>query len=45
MLERDDVTIVGIDGQKDALEAIIRGELYGTVRKLVEFPISLDNCL
>jgi ribose transport system substrate-binding protein len=39
---RDDVTIVGIDGQKDALEAIIRGELYGTVRKLVEFPISLD---
>ncbi len=36
------VTVVGIDGQKDALEAIIAGEMYGTVRKVVEFPSALD---
>lgn len=37
-----DVTVVGIDGQKDALESIIAGELYGTVRKIVEIEYALD---
>lgn len=39
------VTVVGIDGQKDALEAIIAGDYYGTVRKIVEFPIALDMAM
>lgn len=39
---RTDVTVVGIDGQKDALETIIAGDYYGSVRKVVEFPASLD---
>ncbi|MHB1393330.1 MAG: substrate-binding domain-containing protein [Clostridia bacterium] len=38
----NDVKVVGLDGQKDALESIIAGELTGTVRKVVEFPASLD---
>lgn len=37
-----DVTVVGVDGQKDALESIIAGELYGTVRKIVEIEYALD---
>ena len=36
------ITVVGIDGQKDALEAIIAGDLYGTVRKIVEMEYALD---
>ncbi len=39
------VTVVGIDGQKDALEAIMAGDYYGTVRKVVEFPAALDMAL
>lgn len=39
---RTDIKVVGYDGQKDALEAIIDGKLYGTCRKVVEFPYSLD---
>ena len=39
------VTVVGIDGQKDALEAIIEGDLYGTVRKIVELDYALDSAL
>lgn len=37
------VTVVGIDGQKDALEAIIAGDMYGTVRKIVEMEYALDE--
>ncbi|OHD80470.1 MAG: hypothetical protein A3J97_14130 [Spirochaetes bacterium RIFOXYC1_FULL_54_7] len=37
--------VVGVDGQKDALEAIMAGDLYGTVRKIVEFPAALDMAL
>lgn len=40
-----DVITVGIDGQKDALEAIMAGDYYGTVRKVVEFPVVLDMAL
>ncbi len=36
------VTVVGVDGQKDALESIMAGELYGTVRKIVEIQYALD---
>lgn len=36
------VTVVGCDGQKDALESIIAGELYGTVRKIIEVEYALD---
>ena len=36
------VTVVGRDGQKDALESIMAGELYGTVRKIVEIEYALD---
>ncbi len=39
------VKVVGLDGQKDALESIIAGDLYGTVRKVVEFPAALDMAL
>lgn len=39
---RDDIKVVGYDGQKDALESVIAGHLYGTTRKVVEFPYSLD---
>lgn len=39
------ITVVGVDGQKDALEAIMDGTLYGTVRKVVEFPTALDMAL
>lgn len=39
---RDDIKVVGYDGQKDALESVIAGNLYGTARKVVEFPYSLD---
>lgn len=39
---RDDIKVVGYDGQKDALESVIAGELYGTARKVVEFPYTLD---
>jgi len=42
---RDDIIVTGIDGQKDALESVIAGELYGTVRKIVEFPAALDVAL
>jgi ribose transport system substrate-binding protein len=37
--------VVGVDGQKDALEAIMAGDLYATVRKVVEFPAALDMAL
>ncbi len=36
------VVVVGCDGQKDALESIIAGELYGTVRKIIEVEYALD---
>lgn len=36
------VVVVGIDGQKDALQSIMAGELYGTVRKIIEVPYALD---
>lgn len=39
------VTVVGIDGQKDALEAIMAGDMYGTVRKIVELQYALDQTL
>lgn len=39
------VTVVGIDGQKDALESIMEGGLYGTVRKIVELDYALDVAL
>ena len=39
---RTDIKVVGYDGQKDAMEAVIAGKLYGTARKVVEFPYSLD---
>lgn len=39
---RDDIKVVGYDGQKDALESVMAGKLYGTARKVVEFPYSLD---
>lgn len=39
------IITVGIDGQKDALEAIMAGDYYGTVRKVVEFPAALDMAL
>lgn len=39
---RTGVYVVGIDGQKDALESIMAGELYGTVRKIVEIEYALD---
>ena len=39
---RDDIKVVGNDGQKDALETVMAGKLYGTARKVVEFPYSLD---
>lgn len=39
------VTVVGIDGQKDALESIMDGDLYGTVRKIVELDYALDAAL
>lgn len=39
------VTVVGIDGQKDALESIMEGDLYGTVRKIVELDYALDAAL
>lgn len=42
---RTDIKVVGYDGQKDALEAIIAGKMYGTVRKIIEFPASLDMAL
>jgi len=40
-----DVKVVGMDGQKDALESIISGDLYATVRKVLEFPAVLDMAL
>ena len=40
-----DVKVVGIDGQKDALESIMAGDLYATTRKIVEFPYALDMAL
>lgn len=39
------VTVVGIDGQKDALEAILAGDMHGTVRKIVELEYALDEAL
>lgn len=39
---RSDIKVVGYDGQKDALESVMAGKLYGTARKVVEFPYSLD---
>ncbi len=39
---RTDIKVVGFDGQKDALEAVISGKMYGTCRKIVEFPTALD---
>lgn len=39
------ITVVGIDGQKDALEAIMEGDLYGTVRKIVELDYALDAAI
>jgi len=42
---KTDILVVGYDGQKDALEAIIAGKMYGTVRKIIEFPASLDMAL
>lgn len=42
---RTDIFVIGIDGQKDALEAIIAGKMYGTVRKVIEFPKALDMAL
>lgn len=36
------VAVYGIDGQKDALESIIKGEMSGTVRKNIEVPYVLD---
>ena len=36
------VIVVGCDGQKDALESIMAGELYGTVRKIIEVEYALD---
>ena len=42
---RTDILVVGYDGQKDALEAIKAGKMYGTVRKVIEFPKALDMAL
>ncbi len=42
---RTDVLVIGYDGQKDALEAIIDGKMYGTVRRVMEFPTVLDMAL
>lgn len=39
------VTVVGIDGQKDALESIMAGDMCGTVRKIVELEYALDEAL
>lgn len=36
------VAVVGIDGQKDALEAVMAGDYYATIRKIVEIQIALD---
>lgn len=42
---RTDILVIGYDGQKDAMEAVIAGKMYGTVRKVIEFPAALDMAL
>lgn len=45
VLERnniDDVVVIGIDGQKDAIKSIMDGGMSYTVKKLVEFPKAAD---
>lgn len=42
---RTDILVIGYDGQKDAMEAVIAGKMYGTVRKVIEFPKALDMAL
>jgi len=42
---QNEIFVVGIDGEKAGLEAIMRGEYAFTVKKTLEFPTALDIAL